>query len=187
MLVEDEQLLRAGIRKHIPWEKCGFQVVMEASNGLEALELLQKRPVDLIFLDIKMPGMSGLELLDALFRCAIHTRVVILSGHNEFEYVRQALKYTVVDYLLKPIKVQEVIDLLQSVGAILALRHEETLQGNAQRNLMLEMDLFKLLNGINDEQTAPVVANRLLLLSGKLIPYGICGGSEGADQRNDEV
>ncbi|MBO9607720.1 MAG: response regulator [Paenibacillaceae bacterium] len=161
MLVDDEHHLRAGLRKHIPWERHGFQVTTEAASGLEALRLFRAQPADLIMLDIKMPGMSGFELLDALLRSGFQAHVVILSGYGEFEFARQALKYTVVDYLLKPVKVQEVAELLDKIRESLDRRREQTVQLRLQQRTQLENEWFKLLNGGGETESAGAFAELL--------------------------
>jgi|GEM_PF-2795786 len=144
MLVDDEQLLREGMRKFIPWEEHGFQVKFEVSNGLEALHYLQRERIDLIFLDVRMPEMTGLELLAKLNGSLSNVHVVILSGFNEFDYAREAMRFHVTDYLLKPVVTDEVTALLRRI------RHEKEQailkQAESKRTLdrLLQAEWFRL-------------------------------------------
>ena len=87
----------------------------EAANGLEAIKELEKKEIDLIIADIKMPEMNGIELIEYV-RDNILTEVkfIVLSGYYEFEYAKKAIKYNVTDYILKPIQKDELIKVLKS-------------------------------------------------------------------------
>lgn len=112
MLVEDEQLLRRSLARHIANLDMGFAVTCEASDGKEALELLGRNDVHLIITDIRMPVMEGLELLDAVNTRYPHIKVVLLTGHAEFSYAQQALRGGALDYLLKPVSVSALEQML---------------------------------------------------------------------------
>lgn len=101
LIVDDERLVRIGIRSSIQWEDYGFTVVGEACNGEEALMKIQTLHPDLILTDIRMPKMDGIELLQELERRGLAIETIILSCYNEFEIVRSAMKYGANDYLLK--------------------------------------------------------------------------------------
>lgn len=102
-LVDDEKVIREGIRDKIPWEQYGFQFVGEAGDGEMALPLIRKTRPDVVITDIKMPFMDGLSLSKVLHEEFPKTRVIIISGYDDFEYARQAIKVGVDQYLLKPI------------------------------------------------------------------------------------
>ena len=103
LIVDDEYYIRRHIRCCIPWEDYDFQYAGEASNVYQAMEFLEHNAVELILLDISMPGQSGMDLLKLLDE-EKHPRphVIILTGFATFEYAREALKFGVSDYLLKP-------------------------------------------------------------------------------------
>lgn len=103
MLVEDEELILQGIRCIIDWEEISMSVVSMAHNGAEALELFQKEPVDILVTDVEMPKMNGLELIKEIRKQNPKTRCIILSGYDDFEYARSALKLDVEEYILKPV------------------------------------------------------------------------------------
>ena len=102
LIVDDEYIMRQGIRYMIAWEEQGFQVVGEASNGKEALELMETLKPHIVFCDIAMPVMDGLDFMRVVHRKYPEVLVLILSGYDKFEYVRQALLNGAVDYVLKP-------------------------------------------------------------------------------------
>lgn len=104
LVADDEKKLLSGLCDFYPWKELGFQIVARAGNGQEVLEYLSRNPVDVVFTDISMPVMSGMELAEILYREYPEVRVVFLSGYAEFKYAQQALKFGVQDYVLKPVK-----------------------------------------------------------------------------------
>ena len=112
LLVDDEEELRAGIRRRIDWEALGFVLAGEAANGQDALELAEQLRPDVVLTDIKMPFMDGLTLCRQLKTQLPAVRLVIFSGFDEFDYARQAIGMNVFEYLLKPITSTELSDVL---------------------------------------------------------------------------
>lgn len=108
MLVEDEELILQGIFNIIDWNALGLEVVHMAHNGQEALEMWEKEPVDIVVSDITMPVMDGLTLLRVLREKEEKVRFIILSGYDEFEYARTAIRLGVESYILKPINEEEL-------------------------------------------------------------------------------
>lgn len=125
MLVDDEILVRLGIRSVIDWEKHGFVYVGDASDGIEALEGIERYRPDILLTDIVMPNMNGLELIEKAKRIAPDMRIIVLSSHNEYEFLRQAMKMGVDDYLLKAsMKPEELLELLQETASKIAAGKE---------------------------------------------------------------
>ena len=102
-LVEDESVIREGLRDKIPWEQYGFWFVGEAGDGEVALPLIRKLKPDVLITDIKMPFMDGLSLSEIVKEEFPKTKIIIISGYDDFEYARQAIVVGVDQYLLKPI------------------------------------------------------------------------------------
>ena len=102
-LVEDESVVREGLRDNIPWEQFGYQFVGEAGDGEMALPLIRKTKPDVLITDIKMPFMDGLTLSHIVGQEFPEMKIIIISGYDDFEYARQAIKVGVEQYLLKPI------------------------------------------------------------------------------------
>lgn len=103
LIVDDEQLIRELLKKTVDWQRCGFSVVGEAADGVEGLAAMRQYRPDLAVVDINMPHMNGCRLCEKIKEEYPACRMVVLSGFNEFEYVRNALKVGARDYLLKPI------------------------------------------------------------------------------------
>lgn len=101
MLVDDELLVRLGIKSLIDWESHNFEFIGDAADGLKALELMEQEVPDILLTDIVMPNMNGLDLIKEVRRRYPDMLIIVLSSHNEFEYVRSAMKLGVEDYLLK--------------------------------------------------------------------------------------
>lgn len=92
LIADDEMLVRIGLKTIIPWEQNGFELIGEAANGREALDIVKRQPCDIVLTDIRMPEMDGLELIEAIHRLSPRTKCLILSNHDEFEYVQRALR-----------------------------------------------------------------------------------------------
>lgn len=108
MIVEDEELILQGIKNIVDWERLDLNLVHMAHNGPEALRMWEQEPVDIIITDIEMPEMSGLELLREIRRKEEYVRFIILTGFDEFEYAREAIRLDVENYILKPIDEEEL-------------------------------------------------------------------------------
>lgn len=117
LLVDDEVLIRESMRDIVDWAGLGMEVAGCVSNGIEALECIGNRQIDIMITDIKMPYMNGLDLLDKLFHQGSSIIAIILSGYDDFRFAQQAIRYSVVDYLLKPVKLNELYDTLRSISA----------------------------------------------------------------------
>ncbi len=115
IITDDEIQIRKGLRMKVDWEKEGFQIVEEASNGKEALELLRNTDIDVIITDMRMPIMNGLELAKWCQKEFPKVKVVVLSGYSDFEYVRGSMKEGVKDYLLKPVAPDELVEVLRKI------------------------------------------------------------------------
>jgi two-component system response regulator YesN len=101
LLVDDETLARKGLRSAIRWEEFGCQLVGEASNGSQALPWIERGEIDILITDIRMPIMDGLELTRAAMERCPWLKVLLLSCHSDFEYVREGLRLGASDYILK--------------------------------------------------------------------------------------
>jgi len=116
LLVDDEPRALSGIRRTFPWEPHGFRVALETTDPAEALRALRRGGFDLAFVDIRMPEMSGLELIRAARTEGLRTEFVLVSGYAEFEFARDALRQGVLDYCLKPIKAEAAEDILRKAA-----------------------------------------------------------------------
>lgn len=112
LIVEDEELVRKAIIKKIDWHSLGFDPVDEAEDGELALESIQRNKPDVVLTDVRMPFMDGLELARRLAESYPDILVVMLSGHDEFEYVQEAMRSRVFEYMLKPISSAGLTEML---------------------------------------------------------------------------
>ena len=115
MIVEDEYLVRQGIASLVNYEQFGMQVIAQAENGREAWQKFQKNPADILLTDINMPQMNGLELAKLVRDQAPKCHIVFLTGYDDFDYARTAIKLGADDYLLKPFSKDDVEEMLAKV------------------------------------------------------------------------
>ncbi len=119
ILVDDEALTREAISENIPWEELGFELIASCENGRQAKERMKETAPDLLLTDIYMPYVDGLELARFVHENYPDTKTVIISGYDEFEYAKQAVRYQVMEYILKPITPSELMEVLLRVKACL--------------------------------------------------------------------
>lgn len=125
-LVEDEKIIREGIRDKVDWKSAGFEFCGEAQDGEVALPLIEKTQPDVLITDIKMPFMDGLQLSKVVASQMPWVKIIILSGHDEFEYAQSAIKLGVYEYLLKPINAIDIQKSLKNLAAILDQEREDS-------------------------------------------------------------
>lgn len=147
MLVDDEEEVRKGIIRKIEWERLGFQVVGDAENGEDALEKVELLEPDVIMTDIRMPYMDGLTLCAKLRQKYPSIKILIFSGYDDFEYAQQAIKLNVTEYILKPVNVEELTEILNRVRdnldeEIEQRRNVNLLRENYRSSLPILRELF---------------------------------------------
>ena len=116
VIVEDETNIRECLQSLFPWSSLGVEVSAAFANGQEAYKYLMSHSADLLLTDIRLPGLTGLELVQMLREGRNMIPVIILTGYRQFDYAQQAIRYKVDDFLLKPIKYEEL------TAAILRIR-----------------------------------------------------------------
>ena len=112
LLVDDEILVREAIAENIHWNELGYELVSVCENGKEAIEYIKENRVDVVITDICMPFIDGIELSKYIYENNLLINVIIFSGYNEFEYAKKAIKYGVIEYLLKPVTAYELSETL---------------------------------------------------------------------------
>lgn len=118
-IADDEIWVAMGLKKLVEQSGEPFRVIGEANNGVTALEEILRTKPDVVFSDIRMPGLNGLELAERLREKGLDTRVVLISGYAEFEYAQKALKLGALDYLLKPVEPELLSELLKRLKELL--------------------------------------------------------------------
>lgn len=165
LIVEDEKPLRKKLTENIDWEKHSYRV-LEAVNGRQALSIIKTEDIDILVTDIKMPEMSGIELARKVREIKERIKVIIISGHAEFEYAQQSIRLGVDEYLLKPFRSRRLLEVVNKTREKLdrenrnrreleKLRREiaEYLDHNQLRgtfNWLLDDDFFQKQSSIMD-------------------------------------
>ena len=108
LIVDDEKMIRLGMKKVLPWESLGISEVYDAASGKEALGIIREKKPEIMISDIQMTEMTGLELIEEARKIVPELRVIVLTGYDNFEYARQSLRLQVQDFFLKPIEEEEL-------------------------------------------------------------------------------
>lgn len=124
-LVEDEMVIRRGIKNSIDWEKEGYIFCGEASDGELAYPMIIKEKPDILITDIRMPFMDGLELCKLVKKELPNIKILILSGYDEFDYAKEAIRLGVTEYLLKPISSGKLLEALNGVSESIRREKED--------------------------------------------------------------
>lgn len=143
-MVEDEQVIREGFRNKIPWEQYGFELAGEAGDGEMALPLIRKIRPDVLITDIKMPFMDGLSLSEIVKEEFPKIKIIIISGYDDFEYARQAIKAGVDQYLLKPVTRLTLRNVLLELKEKIELENEQKDYQAQYQSEMREYEQFAL-------------------------------------------
>ncbi|SDW66792.1 response regulator [Paenibacillus sp. CF384] len=147
LIADDESIFREYLRTVLDWELYGYRIIGEAKNGLEALEIAQKITPDIALVDITMPFMDGLELAQRLKEDYPGISIVLITGHNEFDYARRALKIGVEDYILKPFSKDELTLTLLKLQEQHRKQREEQSTHLKNLQMMKESVLNRLVSG----------------------------------------
>ncbi|WP_010260493.1 response regulator, partial [Treponema primitia] len=154
VIVDDEPEIREGIRDTIPWEELGFSFAGACANGFEALELAERIQIDAVMTDINMPFLDGLAFTHRLAALSPATKVLIISGYDDFEYARKAVQLQVYEYIVKPVTPKELRAVLEKLKATLDQERAERLnleqikkQLSESMPLMRERFLVRLAEG----------------------------------------
>lgn len=123
LIIDDERKVTDSLAETLPWEDLNISQVYRAYSGNDALQLLAAHSIEIILTDIRMPGISGLELIQKLREMNKRTKCIIHSGYSDFEYAKQAMMYQVTEYLLKPASDEEI---LEAVGRMINEVHQES-------------------------------------------------------------
>jgi two-component system, response regulator YesN len=116
LIVDDEPIICRGLRYTIPWDDYDIQVIDEAADGYEAIQKIkQYQQVDIVLTDVRMPNLDGIQLAKFLNQNYPQTKTIILSGYDEFEYAKQAIQLGVKDYLLKPVNIDDLLNVIQKI------------------------------------------------------------------------
>ena len=142
VIVDDEPRILNGLCKYYDWHQMGFEISGRFRNGKEVLDHMKNHTVDVILSDISMPVMDGISLAKNLYEQNSPVILVFLSGYAEFEYARQALTYKVYEYILKPIKAEELHSVFRRISELLNQSGNHSDTGNYYDKLIQKARLY---------------------------------------------
>ena len=122
LLVDDEPWALIGLRNIVDWESVGFTIVAQMTDPIEAFDFIQTKTPDVIFTDIMMFEITGIDLIRKSREAKINSEFVIVSGYGEFSYAKEAINHNVFSYLMKPIDRKEILELLEKLRITLELK-----------------------------------------------------------------
>ena len=138
LLADDETRTLYHLMTGVPWFQLGMEVCCTASNGSEALAFIESHPIDILITDIRMPGRNGIELVKKIREEGWEVRVIVLSGYNDFEYVRSMAVLGIENYLLKPVNSQELHATIQNVLEKVKREQKQRVKAEMDENLIRE-------------------------------------------------
>lgn len=147
MIVDDDDQIREGMAYGIQWENLGIQQVLCCRNGQEALTELGKAPFDIVITDISMPVMSGIDLMKSVRQKNPDIAFILISGYKEFEYAQAGIRYGAQDYILKPIHLDELIDIVTRVIQEIEQHREDSRNRDTQRKMERDRKMKHILSG----------------------------------------
>ncbi|WP_068782996.1 response regulator transcription factor [Paenibacillus phocaensis] len=146
-IVDDEPFIIEGLYDIVDWPQFGLEIVGHAENGRQALDALGSKPVDVLITDISMPVMNGLTLISEARKLHQELKVIILSGFNEFDYLKEGMKLGIENYLLKPINLEELESTLRNTVQKLDSVQSERLYDAYDIQILKDNTLYRWLNG----------------------------------------
>ena len=189
LLADDEPFILKGLQMLIDWELYGCEIAGTASNGLEAYNIIKSKKIDLAIVDIRMPELTGLELISRVKEeGGLDTDFVILSGFSDFEYAQTALRLGVVDYLLKPVSQKQLVNLLRKIGV--KKDADNVMQEHAEklRRACLVQYLVAILGGKSNQHQVDYVCENLVTEGNlNLVHVTLDNVSSGEERTDDEV
>lgn len=136
LIADDEYFIRQRLKKIIDWDELNLEFIGEAENGKEVINKITENQVDILLLDIKMPIKSGIQVAEYIMTNKIKTKIIILTGYNDFDYAQKAVKYKVEDYLVKPINKETLNEALDACK-------ETILKVNEKQQQLYDYNKFK--------------------------------------------
>jgi two-component system response regulator YesN len=160
LIVDDEASVRSGLRECVDWKALGITIIGEAEDGEIALQMIQDTNVDIILMDVRMPHMDGIALAGRLKEQYSQIKIVFISGFGDVEYLKQALKLEAIDYILKPVRILELNEVLKRVVQLLdeeelQLKHLNALQIKLNQSIPLLRERYLttlVLDGVSNSE-----------------------------------
>lgn len=173
LLTDDEENVRNAIARIVDWESAGAELCGTAEDGVDALEKIKAYEPDILLVDIRMPKMTGLEVIEEINRHGDwHIKCIVLSGHDEFDYARQALRLGAVDYLLKPCLPEDILGAVKNARALL-LQEREMRAGQEEGDektghYLVDAAVAYIKQNYKNEITLAAVAEKIMITANYL-------------------
>ncbi len=139
VIIDDEKWIRKLIKNLLPFKKYPIKITGEGEDGLEGLELVKRFKPDIVLTDIRMPHLSGLDLISEIKKSVPESEIIIISGYDNFDYAQRALKLGVLDFILKPVEEEELEEAVNK-----AISHINEKKGNLNKTVILEKKVHRL-------------------------------------------
>ena len=154
VVADDEEEIRRALVRRVCWAEAGFEVIGEAENGAEALELVERLEPDLLLTDVRMPFMSGIELAREVREIRPTMQIAFLSGYDDFSYAQQAIQYNIISYMLKPISSAKLTEELIKIRKKLDEKFESFARwnGSLEQSEQLELLMALMLDPFREEE-----------------------------------
>lgn len=171
VIIDDEYYFRESLKRAIPWEEMGVAISGEANNGEDALELIRSSKPDVAFVDINMPIINGLELIERTRDSGLETEIVIISGYSDFEFAQKAIRHGVINYLLKPVVKHELRACVRTLTDRINIKREDSkrvdqiVQSRRIRNLLNAPSTEYLPEQLRNSESFQVIAMDISLES----------------------
>jgi YesN/AraC family two-component response regulator len=150
MIIDDEMSARRLLQASIDWRSLDMELVGEAASGIEAINIIDELRPDIVFVDISMPFMNGIEFTKVATERYPNLMIIILTGFDDFEYARQCVRLPVVEYMLKPFVRQEVIEVLTKIKE--KLDTKSTSKNEIERDIT-KTDIEQIMQYLRDNFT----------------------------------
>ncbi|WP_077065026.1 response regulator [Gracilibacillus massiliensis] len=125
LIADDEFIIRDGVRSSVNWSDYGMEVIAEAEDGEEAVELALEHEIDILLIDLNMPIMNGITAMKRIKEILPECRMVVISGYDDFRYAQEAIRLQVEDYLLKPVNPDKLVEILVEIKQQLEIKKQE--------------------------------------------------------------
>lgn len=159
MIIDDEPIIRKGLRNIIDWKQFSCEICAEAADGVEGAELIKSLRPDIVFTDIKMPEVDGLSMIKEIKDSVNDCKIIILTGYRDFDYAQEAIKLGAFDFMLKPSKIEELVDVVKRAIKELKFQRDRAEEikklkelYNQNLPILRERLLFDVLSGINTNE-----------------------------------
>jgi len=146
VVIDDENIIRRGIVNLINWNELECEVIAEFSNGLDTVNYLKNNQVDIVVSDIKMPGMSGIQLAEYIYNNNIQTKMIILTAYSDFEYAKQAIKFKVFDFVVKNGFAKELPEAIKKAVATIKKEREES-----SKLITVQRSVYENINDVKEK------------------------------------